>query len=72
MEINKLGYFLVHVLNFRARTAPERLRAGSGCLDAVDGGLTGWGTDLVAELNRAGIVPDGSHCSVRTGLGSNS
>ncbi|OBI93412.1 membrane dipeptidase [Mycobacterium alsense] len=43
-------------------------RAGSGCLDAVDGGLTGWGRDIVAEMNRVGIVPDGSHCSARTGL----
>jgi membrane dipeptidase len=43
-------------------------RAGSGCLDAVDGGLTGWGRDVVAEMNRVGIVPDGSHCSARTGL----
>jgi membrane dipeptidase len=43
-------------------------RAGSGCLDATDGGLTGWGRAIVAEMNNVGIVPDGSHCSVRTGL----
>jgi membrane dipeptidase len=42
--------------------------AGCGCLDAVDTGLTDWGRRLVAELNAVGIVPDGSHCSVRTGL----
>ena len=43
-------------------------RAGSGCLDKDDGGLTPWGRSIVAELNSAGIVPDGSHCSARTGL----
>jgi membrane dipeptidase len=43
-------------------------RAGGGCLDASDGGLTTWGQSLVAEMNRVGIVPDGSHCSARTGL----
>jgi membrane dipeptidase len=43
-------------------------RAGSGCLDATDSGLTAWGRSLVSELNSVGIVPDGSHCSVRTGL----
>lgn len=43
-------------------------RAGSGCLDAADGGLTDWGRAIVAELNAVGIVPDGSHCSARTGL----
>jgi membrane dipeptidase len=43
-------------------------RAGSGCLDHTDGGLTAWGRAVIAELNAAGIVPDGSHCSARTGL----
>lgn len=43
-------------------------RAGCGCLDTDDTGLTAWGRDLVAEMNAAGMVPDGSHCSARTGL----
>ncbi|MEB4209311.1 dipeptidase [Mycobacterium sp. 94-17] len=43
-------------------------RAGSGCLDRTDGGLTAWGRAIVGELNTAGVVPDGSHCSARTGL----
>ncbi|WP_167048255.1 dipeptidase [Microbacterium halimionae] len=43
-------------------------RAGCGCLDADDTGLTLWGRDLVREMNAAGMVPDGSHCSARTGL----
>src|ERR1700756_3204933 len=42
--------------------------AGSGCLDATDGGLTAWGRSLVSEMNSVGMVPDGSHCSTRTGL----
>jgi membrane dipeptidase len=42
--------------------------AGSGCLDAADGGLTAWGRSLVSEMNSVGMVPDGSHCSTRTGL----
>lgn len=43
-------------------------RAGSGCLDTTDNGLTGWGRAVIAEMNKVGIVPDGSHCSARTGL----
>ncbi len=43
-------------------------QAGSGCLDTADNGLTKWGRSLVAEMNQVGIVPDGSHCSSRTGL----
>ncbi|HEY0229457.1 MAG TPA: membrane dipeptidase [Mycobacterium sp.] len=43
-------------------------RAGSGCLDTHDAGLTAWGRSIVKALNDVGIVPDGSHCSARTGL----
>jgi membrane dipeptidase len=43
-------------------------RAGSGCLDTTDNGLTTWGRSIVREMNNVGIVPDGSHCSARTGL----
>jgi membrane dipeptidase len=42
--------------------------AGCGCLDAHDTGLTAWGRRLISEMNEAGMVPDGSHCSPRTGL----
>jgi len=42
--------------------------AGGGCLDECDQGLTSYGRDLVAELNRVGMVVDGSHCGARTGL----
>jgi membrane dipeptidase len=42
--------------------------AGCGCLDAADTGLTGYGRALVREMNAVGMVADGSHCSVRTGL----
>ncbi|WP_278315280.1 dipeptidase [Lolliginicoccus levis] len=42
--------------------------AGCGCLDTEDTGLTAWGRSIVAEMNSAGMVPDGSHCSTRTGL----
>ena len=43
-------------------------RAGAGCLDTDDTGLTAWGRAIVAALDDVGIVPDGSHCSARTGL----
>jgi membrane dipeptidase len=42
--------------------------AGGGCLDADDTGLTRHGRDLVARRNAVGMIPDGSHSSVRTGL----
>jgi membrane dipeptidase len=42
--------------------------AGSGCLDADDAGITRYGRDLVTRMNAVGMIPDGSHASVRTGL----
>jgi membrane dipeptidase len=45
-----------------------RNQAGSGCLDAEDTGLTAYGHDLVPELNAVGMVVDGAHCGVRSGL----
>jgi len=45
-----------------------RNAAGSGCMDAVDEGLTTYGRALVREMNAVGMVVDGSHCSTRTGL----
>ena len=49
-------------------TYNNRNAAGGGCLDAVDEGLTPYGRALVAEMNRVGMVVDGSHCGRRTGL----
>ena len=39
---------------------------GSGCYESRDGGLTDFGHDLVAELNRVGILIDLSHVAATT------
>jgi membrane dipeptidase len=39
---------------------------GSGCYESHDGGLTDFGRELVAELNRVGIVIDLSHVGRKT------
>ena len=40
--------------------------AGSGCLESSDGGLTDFGHELVAALNREGILIDLSHVGSKT------
>lgn len=40
---------------------------GDGCAESADAGLSGLGRELVAELNRLGIVIDISHAGERTG-----
>jgi membrane dipeptidase len=41
---------------------------GSGSTERVDGGLSDYGVDIVAEMNRVGMLVDVSHCGPRTTL----
>jgi membrane dipeptidase len=41
-------------------------RAGGGCHDDPEEGLTSFGREVVAEMNRVGILVDATHCSYRT------
>ena len=40
--------------------------AGSGCYESNDSGLSDWGRELVAEMNRVGMLIDLSHVGSRT------
>ena len=40
--------------------------AGSGCYESRDSGLSDWGRELVAEMNRVGMLIDLSHVGART------
>jgi membrane dipeptidase len=42
--------------------------AGFGCHAARDDGLTGFGRDVVDEMNRVGMMVDVSHCGYRTSM----
>jgi membrane dipeptidase len=47
-------------------TYNSRNRVGSGCYDRHDEGLSGFGHDVVVEMNRLGIAIDLSHVGTRT------
>jgi membrane dipeptidase len=49
-------------------TYNQRNRLGGGCWDEPDLGLTPYGAQIVAEMNRVGMVVDVSHCGERTSL----
>ncbi len=51
-------------------TYNDRCRLGSGCRDPHDQGLSEFGRQVVAEMNRVGMAVDVSHCSERTTLDS--
>ena len=52
---HRLGVRIIQV------TYHERNLLGDGCYERVDGGLTHFGADAVAEMNRLGILIDLSH-----------
>ena len=43
-----------------------RNRVGDGCAEASDAGLSAWGREVVAEMNRVGMLVDGTHSGERT------
>lgn len=49
-------------------TYNARNRIGTGCMAARDDGLSAYGAEIVAAMNRAGMAVDVSHCSERTCL----
>jgi membrane dipeptidase len=49
-------------------TYNSRNRLGCGCKEAQDGGLTSYGAEIVAAMNRVGMVVDISHTAERTSL----
>ena len=41
---------------------------GSGSTERVDGGVTDYGSEIIREMNRLGVLVDVSHCGERTTL----
>jgi membrane dipeptidase len=67
-DLNRLGLF--HSLGVRIVqvTYHERNLLGNGCYERRDDGLSHFGVDAVAEMNRLGILVDLSHVGEKTTL----
>ncbi len=65
-DLNLLTTF--HNLGVRVMqlTYMEANLVGQGCLERIDAGITGFGQEVIAEMNRLGILIDLSHVGHRT------
>lgn len=67
-RLDLVGEFYDLGVRSLAPTYNRANRAGGGCLDEHDTGLTRYGRDLVAEMNAVGMLVDASHCGTRTAM----
>ncbi len=58
----QLGVRMMHL------TYNRRNLIGDGCAEPNDGGLSSFGRDVIAAMNRVGIIPDVAHSGQRTSL----
>lgn len=66
-DLDRIDYF--HGLGLRMVQLTYNLRnlVGDGCTETHKSGLTWFGREVVARLNRANIIVDVSHCSEQVG-----
>ena len=57
-----LGVRMMHL------TYNRRNLIGDGCAETADGGLSDFGRQVIAEMNRVGVIPDVAHSGQRTSL----
>jgi membrane dipeptidase len=67
-ELDRLD--LLHSLGIRIAglTYNRRNYIGDGCFERVDGGLSGFGIEVVSRMNSLGMVVDISHASYKTAM----
>lgn len=65
-ELDRLAIFKELGVRVIQATYMEANLVGQGCLERIDAGVTGFGLEVIAELNRLGILIDLSHVGYRT------
>jgi membrane dipeptidase len=67
-ELDALETLYNYGIRFGQLTYNTQNDIGSGCIEHSDGGLSLFGTDVVSEMNKLGMVVDLSHCGLQTTL----
>ena len=66
MDLSRVEMFRSHGVMIMQLTYNGRNQIADGCLVPNDAGLSPYGHDFVAELNKQKIIVDLSHCSTKT------
>lgn len=67
-RLELVGFFKDLGVGIAQMTYNTQNLAGAGCYESRDGGLSDFGRDMVAEMNRVGMMCDLSHVGPRTSM----
>ena len=65
-SLNLIGVFFRLGVRMMHLTYNRRNLLGDGCAEAADAGLSSFGKDVIAEMNRVGVLVDVAHSGQRT------
>ncbi len=67
-DINMVEFYYKLGIRHMLFAYNQRNRACDGCHELSDGGLSRFGLRLVEEMNRFGMIVDGTHCGYRSSM----
>ena len=67
-SLNLISTFFNLGIRMMHMTYNRRNLLGDGCAEEANGGLSAFGRQAVAEMNRCGVIPDVAHSGQRTSL----
>ena len=67
-SLNLIGTFFNLGVRMMHLTYNRRNLIGDGCVEEANGGLSAFGRQAIAEMNRCGVIPDVAHTGQRSSL----
>lgn len=67
-DLNMIEVFYRLGVRFMLMAYNQKNLVGDGCAERTDAGLSRYGLSVVKEMNRVGMICDGSHCGYRTSM----